>query len=420
VFLLVAAVMALLGALGISTLAHKSPTSHPRHSLGSSSSSALPWKLTGDIVAPGWEVSSSAATSSESLTCPTESTCYAVGISAHPVPPGTTQLTYPQTVVEVTHDGGATWTPSVPAPGDEIGGVELALTCPSTNTCMIAGAPISPTSTDHLYTTTNGGQSWTAMEMPRASEEGVAQLSCTTASRCVAFEGPNYNGSTPREFDSLVTTDSGKEWTTTHLPTGFYPYGLRCLVGGRCISVGTVPRANSEGAKPGPAMAIYSTNDGATWKVSRLPADNSGFPLISALSCADATHCLAVEPLYLPNNTMSRLLLTANGGVTWTTSTYDSPNPVDLTNVSCPTTEDCWASGTQISSGSNVQHVSTKGYIVATRNGGRSWTAEVVPSYQGSILDLVGSISCPTSNRCSALAQFTESSPDWVVISNGR
>jgi photosystem II stability/assembly factor-like uncharacterized protein len=382
----VAAAVVVLGALGIALLARTSSTGHQNRPAVGSASRAMPWKLSGDIVAPGWQVASSPASTSESLTCPSESTCYALGISEHPVPPGSATVTLPQTVVEVTHDGGARWTSSVPAPGEEIGGVLMGLTCPTTNTCMIAGAEISPAATAHLYTTTNGGRSWTASVMPKASEGGVTQLSCVTATRCVAFEiPPSWTSASTTGFDSLVTTDGGEEWTTTHLPLGFYPYALSCSVASRCVAVGKGPQANAEGSKPGPAMAIYSTNDGATWKVGHLPSDNGGFPLISALSCADATHCLAVEPLYLPNNHMSRILTTRDGGVKWTTSTYTSPKPVELVNVSCPTVADCWASGSQFQSNTEFQHVVSEGYIMTTRNGGATWSPESVPTYQGAL-----------------------------------
>ncbi len=367
------------------------------------------WRLVGNITQPGWQLESTPSSDSESVACPTVSTCYAVGISAHPVSPGSA-LTPAQTVIEVTRDGGATWSPSVPAPGVELG---TSLSCPGPTTCMIAGAPASPSATDHLYITIDGGQSWTSNPMPTESE-GDVQLSCTSATACVAEESRAAEGGHTVGSDAVSTTNGGRTWTTSALPNDFISFSLQCSVDGRCV-IGGDTAISSDLPTP---MVLYSTNGGVTWSPSTLPPDNGAHLLVSSISCGDSQHCLAVEPFDVAHNSTNRqVLVSDNGGVTWTVSPYSSPTPIDLYAISCPTITDCWATGVEFEPGSTAQHEIGQGYIMTTDDGGSTWTPQAVPAVHGAIPSFVGSISCAAANACSAVAQAPDPG-DWTLISN--
>jgi photosystem II stability/assembly factor-like uncharacterized protein len=283
---------------------------------------------------------------------------------------------------------------------------------------MISGAPLSGSATDHLYITTDGGQSWASNPMPTESE-GNVELSCTTATTCVALEHLAEQRGVANGSDAFSTVDGGQHWRTAQFPDGFWSYSLQCSAGGHCVTVGdTVGPSGATNSLP-TAKALYSLDGGRTWSSSTLPSDNSGYPLISAVSCADAEHCLAVEPISVAHHTHSQVLVTANGGVTWTAADFGSPDPVSLGNISCSTLSDCWASGAQFTSGANVQPAVSQGYIMATRDGGRTWTPESVPSDQGARPTYVGSISCAAANACSALAQVPTPG-NWVLLSDTR
>ena len=89
---------------------------------------------------------------------------------------------------------------------------------PGPTTCMIAGAPASPSAIDHLYITTDGGQNWTSSPMPTDSE-GDVQLSCTSASACVAEE--SREGGVTVGADTFSTNDGGRTWVASRLPNDF-------------------------------------------------------------------------------------------------------------------------------------------------------------------------------------------------------
>jgi photosystem II stability/assembly factor-like uncharacterized protein len=370
------------------------------------------WRLVGNITQPGWQLESTPSSDSESVACPTVSTCYAVGISAPRVSPGSA-LTPAQTVIEVTRDGGATWSPSVPAPGVELG---TSLSCPGSATCMIAGAPASPSATDHLYITIDGGQSWTSNPMPTQSE-GDVQLSCTSATACVAEESRAVEGGHTVGSDVFSTTNGGRTWTTSALPNGFTSYSLQCSADGRCVIGGDAAVSGTPASLPTP-MVLYSTDGGVTWSPSTLPPDNGAFLLISSISCGDSQHCMAVEPFDVAHNSTSRqVLVSSNGGVTWTVSPYSSPTPIDLYAISCPTITDCWATGVEFEAGSTAQHEIGQGYIMTTDDGGSTWTPQALPAVHGAIPSFVSSISCAAANACSAVAQAPDPG-DWTLISN--
>lgn len=400
VFSLAASVV-VLGILGLTTSTERSnaPSVFTR------------WSLVGDVSQPGWQLEGTPSSDSQSLACPTVSTCYAVGISGNPVPPGSAP-TLPQTVVEVTHDGGATWTPSVPAPSDELG---MGLSCPGPTTCMIAGAPASPSAIDHLYITTDGGQNWTSSPMPTDSE-GDVQLSCTSASACVAEE--SREGGVTVGADTFSTNDGGRTWVASRLPNDFISYSLQCSADGSCVLGGdTVNSSETSKSHPTPA-AFYSTDGGIKWTPSTLPPDNGAYLLISSISCGDSEHCMAVEPFDVAHDSTSRqVLVSSNGGITWTASHYSSPSPIDLYAIACPTNTDCWATGVVFEAGSTFEHEVGHGYIMTTEDGGSTWTPQPVPDDHGAVPSFVGSVSCAAATACSALAQAPEPG-DWIFISD--
>jgi photosystem II stability/assembly factor-like uncharacterized protein len=92
-------------------------------------------------------------------------------------------------------------------------------------------------------------------------------------------------------------------------------------------------------------------------------------------------------------------------------STYTSSTPAILDGgSSCPTTDDCWAAGSILGPTATATYDPGQGYIMATTDGGRTWSSETLPTVDGSPLPYIGSISCPTINGCLALSAITDSS----------
>ncbi len=295
------------------------------------------------------------------LSCPTATTCVAVGEAGNPEI-GSIGL------VLVTHDGGATWrraplpTPlSTPTPGVQLFGVS----CSSGATCVALGTGrLPPTTTG----TTSCGPGCT--EVPPAAN-------------------PNATG-----LVAITTSNGGATWTASVVPesTPWWPNDLTCS-GGSCHAVGfdfahclSQPSNRHCGAS---GAAITLGPQATTWTNDALPP---GFFQVMSASCATATTCVAVgssADSTLGHGVVAR---TVDGGQRWTIL-HPPAGTVALLTVSCVSAQTCVAGG---ASGNASHNYAT---IVSSDNGGASWAAEPLPAGLGQI----GSISC-VGGHCVASA----------------
>jgi photosystem II stability/assembly factor-like uncharacterized protein len=111
------------------------------------------------------------------------------------------------------------------------------------------------------------------------------------------------------------------------------------------------------------AVAIVTTDGGATWNSEPFPPDTSG---VNKISCADSTQCLALGTGLKATPTGGVQFVTSgDGGQTWA----PIPPAAGLTSVasiSCPAPNDCVAVGQ-----------SPSGAAVSTWQGG-AWATQSV------------------------------------------
>ena len=121
---------------------------------------------------------------------------------------------------------------------------------------------------------------------------------------------------------------------------------------------------------------------------------------LSAISCPSASVCFAVGS---PGGSSANIVATTNGGSTWTRQTVP-PGVSALNAITCPSVRRCFADGTT---------------VIATTNGGESWTIQTLPKG----VDGLGDISCPSLSTCyvptvigtkSAVIKTTDSGRIWT------
>jgi len=372
-------------------------TQSTKHVASPPGRTASTWKLAGYIDHLSFQVQPSSGSEPEELTCPTATTCYAIGFTS-PTPNDSAGFG-PPSVLAVTHDGGSIWRQSL-APPASIGLGKP--TCPDSNTCMVVEQDYSQVQNAmSMLTTHDGGLTWTSLPIP-GNDLGGLQLSCPTVADCVAVDddpGPGHQG---LQYVSYRTSNGGVDWLASPVPGTFRAYSLRCFPSGFCVATGlvpteykiTIPDTSSAGA-------IYSTDYGATWTTGAVPP--GGF-IITALSCSDAEHCMSIEkPAPSSGQGNNMVLETSDGGRTWTSSPTSVPATLNLENISCPTASDCWATGEIFVEPGNLA-AGTEGVILSTSDGGLTWTIDPLPTVQGSRLVDVGPVTCPTDGDCLALA----------------
>jgi hypothetical protein len=162
-----------------------------------------------------------------------------------------------------------------------------------------------------------------------------------------------------------------------------------------------------------------------------------GIGYLSALSCGDALHCMAIGSVMVPNPTpcaarpprrwgscpseigVSGIATTSDGGSTWQLRQLpsDVPQP-SLGNLACASAATCWVSGEEavpVQIG-NVEDGGSA-VLLGTTDGGATWskvTFEVTanaPNFDGQSYQAIGSISCPDTTTCLALGVTAQGSP---------
>lgn len=225
--------------------------------------------------------------------------------------------------------------------------------------------------------------------VPGGAAPGIAGFNdvwCTAASACVAVGASAQGAGTAAE-----SGDGGVQWAAVTLPAGTKALGAVECDGATCLAVGA-------------GVVLRSTTGGRSWAAVTDPA-----PLADLLgvSCASAADCVAVGVVSDPiRGTSGAAIRSTDGGVTWTSVSLAGYEDQALDTVFCPSATACIAGGDVI----DVSH-----------DGGATWQAATVTGG----LQVVRSVSCPTSGRCVAVgpnaqaAHGPSAQPTAVVSSDG-
>ena len=199
------------------------------------------------------------------------------------------------TEVFSTSDGGRTWT-EFELRGPGYGGpASLSFTGPNDGWLLFTMDPAGPARFGQLYRTDDGGRHWTllAADVPASCDDPSLTVA-TTSAAWIACEPPG---------PLLVSRDGGTHWAPQPLPR----------------SARGVPQFTGQTGfmTAGPASGLYLlvTHDlGRTWRRAPLPSGIGSFPDVRFLSASDGI----VMPDVSPGSPVPVVYLTVNGGRTWT------------------------------------------------------------------------------------------------------
>jgi photosystem II stability/assembly factor-like uncharacterized protein len=262
------------------------------------------------------------------------------------------------------------------------------VSCAAGASCVIVGG--TPKGNNYqgvLATSSDGGQSWTTSSPLLSTVGQLRQVACPTVAFCMAV-GASPDGSTGV---TLVRTPT-QDWTPLSLPSEQKSLVLvACPTASQCVAVGGPP-SDTE------SHVLVTTDGGMSWTPSILPQQASslvGTVTTQSISCPSTQECF-VAGFETPGDgsPSGRVFVTYDGGLQWVPQTVPTSTTY-LLGVSCPTTTDCVAVG----GGVPPRGGPSQAMIVTTTDGGNDWVLRGVPNGVNGL----SSISCPTLDSCIAV-----------------
>lgn len=288
------------------------------------------------------------------IACPAALTCYMIGLYN---PSGSPNLRIPQ--IFKTLDGGKSWSPlNVPSGTYSLN----SITCPTSSSCWAVGNYAI------LYSD-NGGQSW-VNQFPSSSSGVVFEaISCINSMECVTVGWTS--GASDSEID--FTTNAGNSWVKMPNPTqgsgnvsGALMGTIACQSLTSCILGGAEqPQAGTINHQIPPGVIIQTSDGGSNWNVLTT-LGGSSLPAINSLSCPSNQQCVATGVQSASGSSiLGSFIITTTGGQTW--EKVSTPILTTVANtVVCNSATYCLASNTS-SSSSSAQ-------ILVSKDGGQTWS----------------------------------------------
>ena len=336
--------------------------------------SPLAGAQTAAATAPTWNLLTTIASTTgtfAALSCPTTTTCFAVGKTASSTG-----------VAATTTTSGASWkTLTLPAAAGDLD----AVTCSSVDDCFVAGKTTAGAGL--ILATTDGGTAWTTDKLPSGAKNVLA-ISCPTAVLCVA--GSSGGG-------VLMTADGGSVWSlrqasVTGQPTVSFSH-IDCPTALVCYADGNPSGDGSAW------VTVPSPTLGSVWRTIT-GFDLGGFPepwSFGSISCPGTSVCYitAVSTFGLGDGEFGVFAVTGGGStVTFVSVGSDLQNKSATPGpIACASETTCWAFlAVRKDSAAAVPTP------YETTNG-TTWTASTVPSTAKGIVALA----CASQGTCDAV-----------------
>jgi len=320
-----------------------------------------------------------AASALNGVSCPSGSTCTAVG-----------QFVVNSGVQRTLAErwNGTRWRiQPTPNPKGSPSSRLFAVACPAADACTAVGVSNSKVLVERW-----GGARWRIQPVPVPSGAQFSELnavSCTAATSCVAVG--DYVNSSGLDV-TLAERWNGGRWTIQPTPDPSGAQFFSALSGVFCATPGACEASGTSDAGP-----FAERWNGTSWRVQTVPAPaGAQFAQLFGISCA-ASSCEAVGGYFNSSGAFVPL------GERWNGTAWHAqpvPNPARastniLFGVSCPSPSDCTAVGQGNGDG-------TPFALGERRRGGR-WSIEAVPSPVGAAENQLTGIACPATDRCMAV-----------------
>ena len=348
------------------------------------------------------------------LSCPTTTTCVAVGALETDRDGTSGQLTggsY-QAVAVRTTNGGKTW---VPVQLPSVDANLAAVSCWSATGCVAVGSTETVSrgrwsSVAAVVLRIDGATGSRVTEVPQGAR-ALDAVTCTNSTTCIAAGGALHLGSVVLQPEVMVSHDGGLEWSNVALPiTEGQLQAISCGSPSHCVAVGATSYEHGSAgfteasSKP---IALSSSNSGLSWEVATIPG-GSGGP--TAVRCQSALHCTAVGDYFdwcwcgtgTPGH-YGDTWVTDDGGATWSEHVLPTLGGYNIWYANAVS---CWAKGCAMAAtGSTTKPGS--GYYAAFQPLSASGEplGAVSTSANGLRPQYIYGLSCSSATNCIAVGQ---------------
>ena len=277
----------------------------------------------GDVVGPGG--TSEPGSSLSGVSCPTVTSCMAVGSDASG-----------SDLVLTTHDGGAAWSQAAaPANATRI----TSVTCKGIAMCIAivtnGTTPVVIAQHRLRHDVATSGQP--ARHLPDGDRSRVWRLR-----RACLVAGYVPTGAGHGAGALALSADEGQTWEDTTVPAGLgLLQTVACATPTSCFAAGTTSTTVSD-VVPAKGQLLQSVDGGHTWASAPVPPVDDAY----GLACPSARQCAMVGTDWAgaPAVGTGAVAQSADGGQTFTPSS-SAYVPLTLAALSCPTAVACIAVG---------------------------------------------------------------------------
>jgi subtilisin family serine protease len=289
-----------------------------------------------------------------------------------------------------------------------------AVSCVDQGFCMGVGSRTTYAGTEvsqaRLWWT---GQDWERSETPSpsgASSSRLTGVACTSYSQCIAVG--SYVDSGTRKPLAMKWSSSTWSWSlsTVPVPSGAKSSELTamsCTSASNCLAVGSY--VDSSGTK----LTFAVQWNGTSWSqittpgvvLSEKPLAWASASEFTSIDCAGASACMAVGG-YVDIITGEHRVFAMNWtGKAWVFGEVPAPSEpesIELTGVSCPSSNECVTIGDYEASGASVP-------LAATWNGS-SWSESEIPLPSEAGSAALKGVSCSAASECVAAGEYESGS----------
>jgi hypothetical protein len=332
---------------------------------------------------------------------------------------------------------GSGWTAqTTPNPAGDTYVTLNAVSCASASSCEAAGE-------DQVVVTANDpralaeawdGSSWALQHAAApggATENGLSDVSCVSASFCVAVG--THQDSDGGEAN-LAEIWNGTSWLLTATPnvaaqSGTTAYnelsGVSCVSASFCEAVGTGPKGADAAqwngtswtlqSRTGPDVqpeevscaavdfcmaAVGSANveiwNGSSWSAA---STVTGFSDVVSVSCLSASFCEVAGDGPSGENAA------AWNGTSWTAQATPGPVSDSFSSVSCTAADSCEAVGQMLNTEND------ENAPLAAAWNGSTWTIQSAPDPVTTQSSSLAAVSCSSASSCTAVGQYASPTP---------